>query len=224
MEIKPKENHLAISKTYNLTKPTEVMAMAKTLKSYIVTQKLYAEIKGRNYAMVEGWQFAGFLSGLNAMVEEPKDMSSSEEVKWSCTAKIYDKSNNMVGVGFALCSNKEGSKKSFDEYAILSMAQTRAIGKAYRNKIGWVMKLAGYEATPKEEMDSVGYKSPVEETKNVKDFMEDLQPNEDDVIAYGEKLESAKDKKELKAFWEVTPPLVKNKLESLKENLEVKLK
>ena len=35
------------------------------------------------------------------------------------------------------------------------MAQTRAIGKAYRNLIGWVMKMAGYEATPKEEMVKV---------------------------------------------------------------------
>ena len=32
------------------------------------------------------------------------------------------------------------------------MAQTRAIGKAYRNLLGWVMKLAGYETTPSEEM------------------------------------------------------------------------
>ena len=36
------------------------------------------------------------------------------------------------------------------------MAQTRAIGKAYRNVIGWVMKLAGYEATPSEEMAKMG--------------------------------------------------------------------
>jgi hypothetical protein len=32
------------------------------------------------------------------------------------------------------------------------MAQTRAIGKAYRNLIGWVMKMTGYESTPAEEM------------------------------------------------------------------------
>ena len=35
------------------------------------------------------------------------------------------------------------------------MAQTRAIGKAYRNIIGWVMKMAGYEGTPGEEMKAV---------------------------------------------------------------------
>jgi hypothetical protein len=42
-------------------------------------------------------------------------------------------------------------KKSFDEYAILSMAQTRCLGKAYRNLFGWVMRMTGNEATPAEE-------------------------------------------------------------------------
>ena len=58
-----------------------------------------------------------------------------------------------MAVGIALCSNKEKTKRYFDEYAILSMAQTRAIGKAYRNLLAWLMKAAGFEATPAEEMD-----------------------------------------------------------------------
>jgi len=41
------------------------------------------------------------------------------------------------------------------------MAQTRAIGKAYRNVIGWVIKLAGYEGTPSEEMVKVGESQPI---------------------------------------------------------------
>ena len=35
---------------------------------------------------------------------------------------------------------------------MMSMAQTRALGKAYRMALGWIMKMAGYEATPAEEM------------------------------------------------------------------------
>lgn len=150
-----KEKQLSITKTYNLSKPAEVLVMAKTLKAYVVKEKLFAPIKGKNYAMVEGWMFAGFLTGIEAIVEEPKNLSTGTEVKWSCTAKLYDKEGKVVGMGFALCSNKEAIKKGFDEYAIMSMAQTRAIGKAYRNKMGWVMKLAGYEGTPSEEMHKV---------------------------------------------------------------------
>jgi hypothetical protein len=57
--------------------------------------------------------------------------------------------------GYAVCSNKENSKRRFDEYAIASMAQTRAVGKAYRNILAWLMKAAGFEATPAEEMDFI---------------------------------------------------------------------
>jgi hypothetical protein len=51
---------------------------------------------------------------------------------------------------------ERSKEKGFDEYAILSMAQTRAIGKTYRNVIGFVMKTAGYEARPAEEMTRGG--------------------------------------------------------------------
>jgi hypothetical protein len=145
---------LTITKTYSLDKPAEVVAMAGVLKTYVMKQELYTVISNKNYAHVDGWQFAGFLSGMNAIVEEPKNLSTPKEIKWSATAKIYI-GDKMVGAGFALCSNLESKKRSFDEYAIMSMAQTRAIGKAYRNKIGWIMKLAGYESTTKEEMVKV---------------------------------------------------------------------
>lgn len=147
-----------IIKTYHLDKPTEMVKMATVLKNHIVKQGLYTNIKGKNYVQVEGWAFAGFLTGLNAIVEEVKDLSSKDEIKWSAIAKVYS-GELLISTGYALCSNKEAIKAKFDEYAILSMAQTRAIGKAYRNKLGWVMKLAGYEGTPSEEMKKVDGKN-----------------------------------------------------------------
>ena len=108
-------------------------------------------------------------------VKDIRDLSEGTEKKWMATVELVRlKDNKVIGFGAALCSNKEANKKSFDEYAILSMAQTRAIGKAYRNVIGWIMKLAGYEATPKEEMtkvngDVIDIKTePIIETSNSK--------------------------------------------------------
>lgn len=135
--------------------------MANVLKGHIVKQKLYTTIVGKNYAHVEGWQFAGGLMGLFPIVTEVVDLSKQGEIKWMAKVEIQNiKDGKVVGRGFAICSNKENRKKSFDEYAIVSMAQTRAIGKAYRNLIGWVMKLAGYEGTPSEEMVRAGEKMP----------------------------------------------------------------
>lgn len=142
-------------KSYDLAKPQEVLSMAVFLKDYIVKQNLFTNISGKNYAHVEGWMFAGFITGLNAIVTSTENISNGTEIKWKASVNVY-KGEKLMSTGVALCSSKEANKKGFDEYAILSMAQTRAIGKAYRNLIGWVMKLAGYEGAPAEEMHKVG--------------------------------------------------------------------
>jgi hypothetical protein len=97
---------------------------------------------------------AGASLGLFPIITSVQDLSSETEVKYMATCEVRSyQDNKLVSVGIAICSNKEGSKKFFDEYAILSMAQTRAVGKAFRNQLAWLMKAAGFEATPAEEMD-----------------------------------------------------------------------
>lgn len=152
---------LKIKNNYSLDKIDDMTSMAKVLKDHVVRHKLYSNIKGKNYAHVEGWQFAGGLMGLYPRVTEIHNLSSDKEYKWRADVEIVSSNDGkVVANGFALCSNKEAIKKNFDEYAVLSMAQTRAIGKAYRNLIGWVMKLAGYEGTPSEEMHKVDQAMP----------------------------------------------------------------
>ena len=148
-------------KSYDIAHPEQVVAMAQVLKNHIIKNKLYVAIRNKNYVEVEGWQFAGGLMGLYPRVVNVENISSANEIKWKAEVELVRlKDDKVVSRGFAICSKKETKKKDFDEYAILSMAQTRATGKAYRNLIGWVMKLAGYEATPSEEMAKMG-----EETK-----------------------------------------------------------
>lgn len=65
---------------------------------------------------------------------------------------IRQDSMAVVGSGESTCTNEEGFWKRADPYAILSMAQTRAIGRAVKNCFGWVIALAGYNLTPAEEM------------------------------------------------------------------------
>jgi hypothetical protein len=75
-------------------------------------------------------------------------------LKYQAKVTLFDlRHQTTVGAGFAVCSNKESGKKFYQEFAIASMAQTRAIGKAYRNILAWIIRAAGYEPTPAEEMD-----------------------------------------------------------------------
>ena len=147
--------------TYDIVNKDSMLSLSNELAKLIKDKKLSTNIKGKDFVNVEGWQFAGAALGLMPIITETKDLSNEKIIKYSATCEIRNISNgNVVAVGVALCTNAEPTKKYFDEYAILSMSQTRAIGKAYRNLLAWLMKAAGFEATPAEEMDFVN-----EETK-----------------------------------------------------------
>lgn len=137
-------------------KPTlaKTKKMAQELTKFITDNNLTANIAGKQYVMVEGWEFAGSQLGLGNTIEDVQNQSSDKEIKYFVKAEVrHLTTGNLVSSGYAVCSNQEKSKKSFDEYAILSMAQTRAIGKAYRNTLAWLIKAAGFEPTPVEEID-----------------------------------------------------------------------
>lgn len=142
----------------SLDNPAEIVNFAKTLKKIIVEQKLYVNIQGKNYAIVEAWQFTGAVMKALPVVTELTDLSDEKQIKYRAVVEIRRLDNNqVVASGFAVCSNKERGKEVFAEYAVASMAQTRAIGKAYRSAFGWLMKLAGYEAMPAEEAEMVKF-------------------------------------------------------------------
>ena len=151
-----KQNEIAKrTEDVNIYNPNEVMEFATNLKKLILQNNLYTNIKGKNYVNVEGWQIAGAFTGTFPIVESVENLSDEKQYKYRAEVSLRDKEGNKVGYGVAICTNKEAGKQNFDEYAVASMAQTRAIGKAYRMKIGWLLKIAGYETTPSEEMDTV---------------------------------------------------------------------
>lgn len=140
----------------NISSPKAMATFAKELKQFVVDSNLYTGISNKNYVHVEGWQFAGASMGIFPIIKSLDNQSSENEIKYRAEVELVRLSDStVVGYGIAICSNKEKKKRDFDEYAIASMAQTRATGKAFRMTIGWVMKLAGYEATPAEEADEL---------------------------------------------------------------------
>ena len=156
-----------------LTKPNEALQVASTLQTFVTERKLTANIQGKNYPLVEAWQFAGSQLGLIPVVREVKNLSTDSELKYEAMVEVIRLTDSVVlSRGYAVCSNKENSKRRFDEYAIASMAQTRATGKAFRNLLAWLMKAAGFAATPAEEMDFS--KEPDGPTEDERKILRDL--------------------------------------------------
>ncbi len=150
----------------SINNPEVFDKISSEIQAHIKKNGLTENIKGKTYPVVEAWQYAGALLGVFAQLEDLERMECADrEFKYKATIILVDtNSGKTVGRGAAVCSNKENSKKYFDEYAISSMAQTRATGKAFRLAMGWILKASGYEPTAAEEMDemdaSKGQKQP----------------------------------------------------------------
>lgn len=186
-----KTNEIATkTEQVNLSSPSDIMKFANNLRDLIVQNKLATPIKGKNYVNVEGWQIAGAFTGTFPIVESVENLSDDKTYKYRAEVSLRDKDGNKVGYGVAICTNKEPGKTNFDEYAVASMAQTRAVGKAYRMKIGWLLKVAGYETPPAEEMDVIEVEA------------DEKKPTKIDFKEVREKLVEITTVDELNKYWE----------------------
>ena len=172
---------------YDLVNKDSMLGLSNELSRLIVEKKLTTNIQGKNYVNVEGWMFCGSALGLNPVITEVTDLTrrgtepGQLEIKYMAKCEVRNiNTGQLVATGVALCSNFEHSKKRFDEYAILSMAQTRAIGKAYRNLLAWLMKAAGFEATPAEEMD-FAVDTPKKPSKPVVEVMAEMVEDDEEI-------------------------------------------
>lgn len=77
---------------------------------------------------------------------------------WEARVEVRRPDGSQAGTGEMECRWDERNWLDSDSYALRSMAQTRAASKAYRQALGFVMVLAGFSATPAEEMDGVAAK------------------------------------------------------------------
>jgi len=125
-----------------------IEAMIKPRRSDFV-----AKIQGREYPKCDWWTAAGQPLGLSPQVAwvRPVDFLGDVEA-YEARVEVYDRGGNMVSAGQAICSRAESNWKNRDTYAIYSMAQTRATGKAYRLPLSFLAVLAGLQPTPAEEM------------------------------------------------------------------------
>lgn len=71
---------------------------------------------------------------------------------WEACVEVRTASGAVVGRAEGMVSRSEEKWSRREDYALRSMAETRAESRAYRKAIGWIVHLAGYNPTPAEEM------------------------------------------------------------------------
>lgn len=142
---------------FGTTDPDEVVDKAAkhatALARVIDERNLHSRIQGRDHVQVEGWQLLGSMTGVFAVVTETKPIVDSQGGSgWEARCEARTMDGQVVGAADAMCTRSESTWKSRDDYAIRSMAQTRATSKALKGPLGFIVKLAGYSSTPAEEI------------------------------------------------------------------------
>lgn len=139
--------------------------VANTLAPLVRDQGL--TVKGLNksnreaeYVMVEGWEVLGTFLGIvpvTTIISEIKN-EKNRTIGYVARATLYQnpiiENDEIVGGTVIARAEAQADRSGFqkDLFAIASMAQTRALGKAYRMGLSWIMKMAGFEGTPAEDM------------------------------------------------------------------------
>jgi len=108
-------------------------------------------IKGKQYPKIEWWTSVSASLGLFPRVLYSKRLEREGEIAYEAKVEVH-RNGQIIASGEALCSSLEDRWRNADEYAIKSMAITRASGKAYRIPLSFLAVMAGLEVTPAEEM------------------------------------------------------------------------
>ena len=137
---------------FGASSPAEVIQrasdVATQLKAVVSRQGLISKISNREYPRCEAWTLLGTIVGVFPVLCWTRKVEGG----WEARVEARLASGAIVGAAEAECLKSEKNWASRDDFALRSMAQTRATAKALRMPLGFVMTLAGYEATPAEEM------------------------------------------------------------------------
>jgi hypothetical protein len=132
--------------------------LATPLADVIEAKKLYATISGRRHITAEGWTTLGGMLGVVPVVCWTRPNETGDGYVARVEARTLD--GRVVGAAESECSRVESKWRNRDPYAIRSMAQTRAIGRALRAPLGQIVVLAGYEPAGAEEIPSEAETAP----------------------------------------------------------------
>ncbi len=138
---------------FGTSDPVEVVAkasrVAEALKSVIIKQGLISKISGKEYPRCEAWTLLGTMLGVFPVLVWTRPVEGG----WEARVEAKTRDGAVVGAAEAQCLKTERNWSNRDDFALRSMAQTRATAKALRMPLGFVMTLGGFQATPAEEMD-----------------------------------------------------------------------
>lgn len=131
----------------------EAQRLVNVVSSNCTGPRYVAMINGKAYPKIEWWATVSASLGLFPRVVYSRRLEREDEIAYEAKVEIH-RNGDVVSSGEAMCSSREARWADAEEYAIRSMAITRASGKSYRIPLSFLAVMAGLEATPAEELPS----------------------------------------------------------------------
>jgi hypothetical protein len=144
---------------------------AKALMAMVEEQGLSIGFGGRGskkHLMIEAWQTIAAWYGVTVGVDYCRSLDPEGE-SWEAKAIAVTPTGREISA-IALCTRNEPNWEKKPDFQLASMAQTRACGKALRLCLGWVAVIAGYSATPAEEMEREAPPRPRQEPRATRQY------------------------------------------------------
>lgn len=133
----------------------EAKGAAKALSDVIVNKKKPVIFNGEQYLEFEDWQTVGRFYGVTAKIVSTEFVDFGAASGFLARAVALRPDGMEISAAEAMCLNDEPNWSKKPLFQLRSMAQTRACAKALRNVLAWVVVLAGYKATPAEEIQDM---------------------------------------------------------------------
>jgi len=133
--------------------PIQKLEQGKKAAAALMTVAKPILIDGKQYLRFEDWQTIGAFFGTIVGTSDPEYVEINGISGYKASAVVRRISDGMIiSTASAYCL-REGNWKTRENFALASMAQSRAGAKVLRNSFAWVALLSDcYEATPAEEM------------------------------------------------------------------------
>lgn len=133
----------------------EAQKAARALADVVSKKKKPVMMNGEQYLEFEDWQTVGRFYGVTAKVIRTNPIEMSGVMGFEAYAVAIRTDGMEISAAEAMCMNDEPNWKSKPLFQLRSMAQTRACSKVLRQVLAWVVVLAGYRATPAEEIQDM---------------------------------------------------------------------
>lgn len=150
------------SRHYNILNPQDVDKVVRLLKQFVEETRAYHKsADGKKYPLFHAYQYVGTMFGMRGkIVNTGRELlpGNIENYLYKAEAILLDNVGSELENAIGFCQVSEDPKYSTHS-TCSSMSQTRAKSKAFRLHLGWIMRKAGLEDTPGEEMQGTSNKS-----------------------------------------------------------------